>query len=114
MFSKKGLAPEAIDKFLKRIGLEPTEFRAGEAARQMGELAPTANTVGTSPFEIIRAFTAAIVPPEAVRNFAIRFGIAEEAAREIATKLSPTARSTLIRLIVGEPSPEPNETENKQ
>ena len=114
LFSKKGLAPEAIDKFLKRIGLESTEFRAGEAARQMGELAPTANTVGTSPFEIIRAFTAAIVPPEAVRNFAIRFGIGQEIAQEIATKLSPTVRSTLIRLIVGEPSPEPNETENKQ
>src|SRR3990167_2933657 len=106
LFSKKGLAPEAIDKFLKRIGLESTEFRAGEAARQMGELAPTANTVGTSPFEIIRAFTAAIVPPEAVRNFAIRFGIGKEVAQEIATKLSPVARAGLVRTLIGEPDPE--------
>ena len=113
LFNKKGLAPESIDRFLKRIGVESTGFRAGEAARQMGELAPVANTVGTSPFEIIRAFTSAIVPPEAVRNFAIRTGIGLEVAQEIATKLSPVVRSTLVRLIIGEPSPEPNNSENK-
>ena len=111
LFSKKGLAPEAIDRFLKRVGIESTEFRAGEAARQMGELAPTANTVGTSPFEIVRAFTSAIVPPDAVRNLAIRVGIGLEVAQEIATKLSPTVRSTLVRLIVGEPTVEPKETQ---
>ena len=114
LFSKKGLAPEAIDRFLKRIGIESTEFRAGEAARQMGELAPTANTVGTSPFEIVRAFTSAIVPPQTVRNFAIRVGIGLEVAQEIATKLSPTVRGTLVRIILGEPSPEPNETNNNK
>lgn len=107
LFSKKGLAPEAIDNFLQRIGIEPSQFRAGEAARQMGELAPQTNTVGTSPFEIIRSFTSAIVPPEMVRNLAIRTGIGMEVAQEIATKLSPTARSTLIRLIIGEPAVEP-------
>ena len=114
LFSKKGLAPEAIDRFLKRIGLEPTEFRAGEAARQMGELAPMANTVGTSPFEIVRAFTAAIVPPQMVRNLAIKAGIGLEVAQEIATKLSPTIRGALIRVILGEPGPEPNEAESNQ
>lgn len=111
LFSKKGLAPEAIDRFLKRIGIESTEFRAGEAARQMGELAPMTNTVGTSPFEIVRAFTSAIVPPEMVRNLAIKTGIGLEVAQEIATKLSPTVRSTLVRLIVGEPAIEPKETQ---
>src|SRR3990167_3405453 len=114
LFNKKGLAPEAIDNFLKRIGIESTEFRAGEAARQMGELAPQANTVGTNPFEIVRAFTSAIVPPKMVRTLAIRAGIGLDVAQEIATKLSPTVRSTLVRLMIGEPAIEPKETDNKQ
>ena len=114
LFSQKGLAPEATDKFLQKLGLEPTGFRASEAVRQMGELAPTANTIGTNPFEIVRAFTSAIVPPEMVRNIAIATGLGQDFIREVATKLSPTARAIFIKLILGNPTPEPENTNEKQ
>lgn len=111
LFSQKGLAPEATDKFLSKLGIESTEFRAGEAARQMGELAPAANTIGTSPFEIIRSFTSAIVPPSAVRSMAILTGLSVDILQEVATKLSPIARGTLVRALVGEQEPEPQNTQ---
>lgn len=102
LFTQRGLAPESIDRFLQRIGIEPTGFRAGEAARQMGEIAPVANTLGISIYELIRSFTSAIVPPKTVRDIAIATGIGREIIQEWATKLSPTARSVLIRLFLDE------------
>ena len=104
LFTEKGLSDDVITKFLERIGADPVKFRAGEAVRQIGELASTANTVGTSPFEIIRSITAAIVPPKAVRAIAIQLGIAENVVKEITTKLSPATRGALIRDILGDKS----------
>ncbi|MEK6882942.1 MAG: hypothetical protein AABY22_25180, partial [Nanoarchaeota archaeon] len=105
LFSQKGLAPESIDKFLQRIGIEPTGFKAEEAARQIGELTPAANTIGTNPFEIIRAFTAAVVSPQMIRRIAIITGFGENIVKEWATKLSPTARGILIRTILNNQRP---------
>lgn len=102
LFSQKGLAPDSIDRFLTRIGVEPSDFRAGEASRQMGELAPTANTIGTNPFEIVRSFTSAVVPPQAVRSLAIMTGMAEDVLSEIADKLSVPARELFVRMILGQ------------
>lgn len=101
LFTQKGLAPETVDKFLTRIGIEPSVFKAGEAVRQAGELAEKSNTIGTNPFEIIRGITSAIVPPKMVRDIAIQTGLAENVVKEIAEKLSPAARGALFRLILG-------------
>ena len=106
LFTQRGLAPEVVDSFLQKIGIKAGAFRAGEAARQMGELAPTANTIGISVFEFIRSFTAAVVPPKAVRFLAIWLGIGNEVASEIATRLSPIARAALIRTLMGDSSPD--------
>lgn len=116
LFSQKGLAPEVVDGFLERLGLNPSEFRAGEAARQMGELSEKANSVGANVFELVRAFTAAIVPPSAVRELAIYSGISERVLNEIATKLSPVGRSVFARLLlttVGKPKPTNKEQNNE-
>ena len=101
LFSQKGLAPDIIDKFLKRIGIEPSKFTAKEATRQISELEQRANSVGTSVFELIRSFTAAIVPPKAVRNLAIVTGLGQKVFQDVAA-LSPTVRGVLVRYILGE------------
>ena len=112
LFNQKGLAPEAVDRFLRKIGIDPSEFRAGESARQMGELSEKANSIGTNPLEIIRSFTAAIVPPQAVRELAIITGMSRNAIQEIATKLSPTVRAILVRSLLGEKGPQPDQENN--
>ncbi|MEK9207496.1 MAG: hypothetical protein AAB922_03380 [Patescibacteria group bacterium] len=110
LFSQKGLAPESIDKFLTKIGISPSKFRAGEATRQVSELAQKANSVGTSVFELIRSFTAALVPPKAVRDLAIVTGLGQEVAQKVAA-LPATARGALIRYILGEREPKSPESQ---
>lgn len=104
LFNQKGLAPEIVDNFLQKIGIKPSAFRASEATRQTGELAPQANTLGISVFEAIRAFTASFVPPKTVRDIAIITGLGKEVTQEIAIKLSPAARGVLIRYLMGDKS----------
>lgn len=102
LFTQKGLSPEIVDDFLKKIDVNPSTFKAGEAVRQVGELAEKSNSIGTNPFEIIRSITSAVVPPKAVREIAIYTGLAENIVKEIATKLSPAARGALFRAILGD------------
>ncbi len=106
LFNQNGLAPEIVDRFLTKIGINPSEFKAQEAARQMGELIPRANTIGISVFEAIRSFAASIVPPTAIRDIAIATGLTRDVVQELATKLSPAARGTLIRYLLGNQSEE--------
>lgn len=112
LFNQRGLAPEVVDSFLQKIGLKAGVFRAGEAARQMGELAPAANTIGISVFELIRSFTAAVVPPATVRKIAIAAGISRDVTQKIMAELSPTARAVFVRLVVGEPENPKDEIES--
>lgn len=109
LFNQKGLSPKVVDDFLNRIGVEPSKFKAGEAVRQVGELVEKPNTIGTNPFEIFRAITAAIVPPERVRDIAIQTGLAENVIKEIAKKLSPATRGALFRVILSSPEVDNNQ-----
>ena len=108
LFQQKGLAPDIVDRFLKRIGVGPSKFMAKEATRQMGELEQRANSVGTSVFELIRSFTAAIVPPKTVRDLAIVTGLGQEVFQKVAA-LPSAVRGSLIRYILGERKPESSE-----
>ena len=112
LFNQKGLAPDVVDNFLERIGVESTGFRAGESARQIGELAERVNPIGINPYEAVRAFTSAIVPPKLVRDIAIYTGIPLKVMQEAATKLSPAGRAIFLRSVlsvVDEQNPTDNE-----
>lgn len=101
LFTEKGLDPQTVDKFLERIGVSSNAFKSGEAMRQLSEKSFTANTMGTSPFEIVRAFTASAVSPKMVGKIAAYTGLAENVVKEMSTKLSPAARGALIELLTG-------------
>lgn len=108
LFSQKGLAPEVVDDFLERIGVSSKAFKAGEAIRQVSNKSFSPNSVGTSPFEIIRAFTSSVVSPKMVGKIAAYTGLAENVIKEMSEKLSPTTRGILINLLTGNPTQEPN------
>ena len=108
LFKQGEFTDDVIDRFFTRIGVDPASFRGGEAARQAGQKTISPNTVGSNPFEIIRNITAAIVPPKTVRDIAIYTGLAEDVVKEITTKLSPSARGALIRLLVGDQGQSPD------
>lgn len=100
LFNKKGISPEIIDRFLTRVGVKPSEFRATEAVRQISDKEFTANSVGTNVSELVRGVTSAVVTPQFVRNLAIKTGIAEQTLVPILQKLAPAARATVVRLLV--------------
>lgn len=106
LFNQKGLAPEITDNFLKKIGIDSGSFKAGEAVRQVGEIGEKANTMGTNPWEILRSITAAIVPPNVVRDVAIKTGLAKEAVKEMAEKLSPAVRGIVFKALLTNDQPD--------
>ena len=108
LFTQKGLAPEIVDDFLERIGVSQGVFKGGEAMRQVAGKTFTANTIGTNPFEIVRAFTSAIVSPKMVGRIAAYTGLGENVIKEMSEKLSPVARGAIIKLFTGNPTQEPN------
>lgn len=102
LFNKEGLDPKTVDDFLTRIGLDPVEFRAGEAVRQMSGITQGANTPGLNPVEMIRGLTTAIITPKDVTNVLIKAGYANEQAKKlgpILSRLTPAIRMELIRMI---------------
>lgn len=102
LYNKKGLSPEIIDEFLTKIGVNPGEFRAGEATRQAFEKELPKNLEGLSVAEVTRAATSAIVPPEMVAKIAMKIGVAEQALKPVLDVVKPAARGAFIRLLLGE------------
>lgn len=103
LFTEKGLDPSTVDTFLEKIGISSGNFKATEAMRQVSDKSFTANTVGTSPFEVLRAFTSAVVSPKMVGKIAAYTGLGEDIVKEMSEKLSPTARGAIIKLLTGNP-----------
>lgn len=68
---KSGLSEENINSFFKRIGIDPTEFRATEAVRTSvsGRRVPEAEGLGLG--EIRRQVSAAIFNPEQATKFSL-------------------------------------------
>jgi hypothetical protein len=100
LFAKKGISPEIIDDFLTRIGVNPSEFRATEAVRQITDINDRANALGLSITEVIRSLTSSVITPETIRDISILTGIAEQNLLPILQKLSPVARVTFIKQLV--------------
>lgn len=100
LFRQTGMAPTVIDDFLKRIGVDATQFRAGEAARQMGNLEQKANPPGLNPVEIVRSVTSAVVSPKLVRDITIATGASEKAIRPFLEALSAPARTAVIQALL--------------
>lgn len=99
LFNQKGLAPKVVDDFLTRIGINPEEFRAGEAVRQIGNKAETQNSVGTGVGEIMRNVTSAIVTPDMVKNAAIKTGMAKGAMKKALEVMSTPARNAFLQAL---------------
>jgi len=100
LFGKKGLSPDIIDDFLTRAGIEPGDFRASEATRQMSDLTFLSNAVGINPFEVVRNVSASIVPPQFVRDVAIKLGTTQDALGPILNKLPVASRAILLDMLL--------------
>src|SRR3990167_425885 len=104
LFSQKGLAPQYIDDFLTRIGISPTKFKAGEAVRQIMTKTTGANVKGLSFGELLQQVTSAVVSPNAIKTAAIVTGYSEKVISELFKKMAPTARGTLLELLISDSS----------
>lgn len=110
LFAKKGLAPQEIDNFLKRIGVSPEEFKTGEAVRQIGAKQEGSNSIGLSPGEITREATSAIVSPEMVKSMAITAGVAKEKLVPFLRTLKTPARNAVIQALLQAQQNNPQES----
>lgn len=103
LFTDKALDPSTVDDFLERIGVSSGAFKSSEAMRQVASKSFSPNSVGTSPFEVIRAFTSSVVSPKMVGQIAAYTGLAENVVKEMSEKLSPATRAILIKTLTGNP-----------
>lgn len=103
LFAQKGLAPDVIDDFLKRIGVDAGDFKTSEAVRQITDKTTGANTKGLSVGELIQQMTSAVITPQIVRDISIKTGIADKALAPFLTSLkglSPALQKTLIQALL--------------
>jgi hypothetical protein len=98
LFAMKGLSMNEIEKFLTRIGISPTTFKAQTALQQGALRGTAANAPGASMGELTGIATSAVLPPELVQNIAIKSGIAAEKLGPIMEKLAPAKMKALIEL----------------
>lgn len=101
LFSQKGLAPDVVDSFLKKIGINPNDFRTSEAVRQISDKTSGANAQGITMGEILRETSSAIVTPKTIRNLSIATGLAKEKIGPILKAMKPAARNILIEALIG-------------
>lgn len=100
LFSQKGLAPEVTDNFLKRIGVNPAQFKTTEAVRQIDQKSSGANSTGLSIGEVVREATSAVVTPEMVKNIATATGLAKEKFVPLLESLKTPARNAVIQALL--------------
>lgn len=103
LFSQKGLAPDVIDDFLARIGVDAKDFRTGEAIRQISTKEPMSpNAPGFNVGEIFRTATGSIVTPESVKNISIGAGMSKEKLASLLNNMNPAARDIAIQTLLPE------------
>ena len=100
LFSQKGLAPDVVQDFLTRIGVEPTAFRMSEAVRQISNRASGSNAPGLSVSEILQHITSAVVTPNLVKNLVIFTGLAEDKLASLLQQITPAATKVLLNAAV--------------
>lgn len=100
LFNQKGLQPKVVDDFMKRIGVNPADFRTSEAVRQIGNKSEGANSVGLSLGEMARSVTSAVVTPKMVKDIAIKTGLAEQKVVPFLKQLSKPARNLFLNALL--------------
>lgn len=100
LFSKKGLAPQEIDNFLRRIGVHPADFKTSEAVRQISGKEEGANSIGLSPGELSREATSALISPELVKNLSIASGVAKETLGPLLRALKTPTRNAVVQALL--------------
>lgn len=99
LFAQKGLAPDVVDDFLKRIGVSPEDFRTTEAVRQISDKVSGTNAKGLSFGEMAQQVTSAVITPKLVRDVATFTGLAEKTASKLLNVLSPAAKKVLLNAV---------------
>ena len=102
LFAQKGIDPQRVDDFLRRIDVDRADFRTAEATRRISAKSSGATSVGLSFAEITRQITSAVLTPEAIRNAAIITGISVQVLKPILEAVAPAARGALIELLIDE------------
>ncbi len=100
LFAQKGLAPDVVDKFLSRIGVNPADFKTGEAVRQISNKSSGANTKGLSVGELMQQTTSAVVTPEMVKQISIKTGMAKEKLIPFLKGMKTPARNAVIQALL--------------
>lgn len=103
LFAQKGLAPDVVDDFLKRLGVNSADFRTGEAIRQISNKTGQANTKGATVGEITQAITSSVITPQLVRDISIKTGIADKALSPFLNSLKalpPILQKALIQALI--------------
>lgn len=100
LFQKSGLAPERIDDFLTRIGVNKGAFKTSEAVRQIEGEDFGKNTPGTSVGEMMRDVTSAVISPDLIKNLSIVTGLTKEKLNPILKEMKPAARNILINTLL--------------
>jgi len=102
LFKQKGISPQAVDDFLNRIGVNPSDFRTTEAVRQITSIEDVANAKGIGLSELIRALSSSVLPPETIGKIAALTGLADNVVSPVFNKVKPTLRATLLELLTQE------------
>ena len=97
---QKGLDPETVDKFLRKIGVNPNEFRTQEGVRNILTKETGANTKGLSVGETTQQITSSVISPKTVMNIAISAGLTSKQVSAIINSVAPSARATIIKALI--------------
>jgi len=100
IFTQKGLAPEVVDNFLTRIGVNPEGFKTTEAVRQISNKATGNNAKGLSIGEVTQQITSSVVTPKMVRDLSIATGMANEKLLPFLRALKTPARNIVIQALL--------------
>lgn len=100
LFQQKGLSPDITNSFLKRIGVNPEEFKTSEAVRQLEGKEGGANSVGLNPGEVVRGITSSVVTPEMVGQISAATGAAREAVEPFLKSLPTPARNAVLQALL--------------
>lgn len=99
LFSQKGLAPQVVDDFLNRIGINPAEFKTAEAVRQISNKQTPANVKGLTIGELTQQVTSSVLTPQMIKNISIGTGLFENEVIPYLKKLKPSAQNIFIRAL---------------
>lgn len=100
LFSQKGIAPEKVDDFFRRIGINPDQFKTSEAVRQISNKEAGANSVGTSIGEVTRGITSAVVTPQMIRDLSIKTGLTSKKLLPLLRGMNKGARNVIINALL--------------